>query len=270
MPRLPVTGGRHGRPAVSEVLEQLPVDADGRQPLKVFSPVLPPMTGACASRGRHANSHNIGRDLGSGVGLCSVAGQAPNRLPGQVPAAPRQVAGHGPLRLRRPRSTMASSRPSSTCPMPRRVFTAARRFDWSGVIGSLEYKGHRYYGPWFTKTDPTVTISFTKARISSPGPAAPSPGRWTSSRPTTRPLGYDEAKAGRDIHQDRRGRPAQAARRRRLQPFSPLRNCRSRNLEGATTARCDRVYPRPRGSVVRLWVLLPENDPTRPRGGRTW
>lgn len=25
------------------------------------------------------------------------------------------------------------------------------RFDWSGVLGSLEYKGHNYYGPWFTK-----------------------------------------------------------------------------------------------------------------------
>src|SRR5262245_27191873 len=30
------------------------------------------------------------------------------------------------------------------------------RFDWSGVIASLEYKGHRYYGPWFTKSDPPV------------------------------------------------------------------------------------------------------------------
>jgi hypothetical protein len=30
------------------------------------------------------------------------------------------------------------------------------RFDWSGVIGSLEYAGHRYYGPWFDRIDPPV------------------------------------------------------------------------------------------------------------------
>lgn len=30
------------------------------------------------------------------------------------------------------------------------------RFDWSGVIGSLHYKGHNYYGPWFTKIQPDV------------------------------------------------------------------------------------------------------------------
>ena len=28
------------------------------------------------------------------------------------------------------------------------------RFDWSGVIASLEYKGHNFYGPWFDRTDP--------------------------------------------------------------------------------------------------------------------
>ena len=28
------------------------------------------------------------------------------------------------------------------------------RFDWSGVIYSLRYKGHEYFGPWFDKYDP--------------------------------------------------------------------------------------------------------------------
>ena len=27
----------------------------------------------------------------------------------------------------------------------------ATRFDWSGVISSLEYKGHNYFGQWFEK-----------------------------------------------------------------------------------------------------------------------
>ena len=30
-------------------------------------------------------------------------------------------------------------------------FYKGQRFDWSGVIASLTYKGHNYYGPWFTE-----------------------------------------------------------------------------------------------------------------------
>ena len=30
------------------------------------------------------------------------------------------------------------------------------RFDWSGAIYSLQYKGHDFYGPWFDRIDPTV------------------------------------------------------------------------------------------------------------------
>jgi len=35
-------------------------------------------------------------------------------------------------------------------------FYRGMRFDWAGVISSLEYKGHSYYGPFFEKFDPTV------------------------------------------------------------------------------------------------------------------
>ncbi len=35
-------------------------------------------------------------------------------------------------------------------------FYRGTRFDWSGVIGSLEYKGHNYYGPFFEKFNPSV------------------------------------------------------------------------------------------------------------------
>lgn len=30
------------------------------------------------------------------------------------------------------------------------------RFDWAGVIGRLEFRGHTFYAPWFTRTDATV------------------------------------------------------------------------------------------------------------------
>ena len=35
-------------------------------------------------------------------------------------------------------------------------FYRSTRFDWSGVIANLEFGGHDYYGPWFTKQDAAV------------------------------------------------------------------------------------------------------------------
>jgi glyoxylase-like metal-dependent hydrolase (beta-lactamase superfamily II) len=32
----------------------------------------------------------------------------------------------------------------------------ATRFDWSGIITGLEYKGHKYYGQWYEKYSPTT------------------------------------------------------------------------------------------------------------------
>ena len=33
----------------------------------------------------------------------------------------------------------------------------ASRFDWSGVISSLEYKGHSFFGQWFKNYNPNVS-----------------------------------------------------------------------------------------------------------------
>jgi len=35
------------------------------------------------------------------------------------------------------------------------------RFDWSGVIGCLAYKGHTYFGVWFPRYDPLLNDSIT-------------------------------------------------------------------------------------------------------------
>ena len=32
----------------------------------------------------------------------------------------------------------------------------AARFDWSGIVYSLEYEGHQYYGEWKSTHDPLV------------------------------------------------------------------------------------------------------------------
>jgi hypothetical protein len=72
-------------------------------------------------------------------------------------------------------------------------FYRSTRFDWSGVISSLEYAGHRYYGPWFTKSDPPVrdfvyqgADIVTGAQSTMMGPA----------EEFQRPQGYAAAKPG--------------------------------------------------------------------------
>lgn len=37
----------------------------------------------------------------------------------------------------------------------------AMRFDWAGVVPCLSYKGHRYWGEWFSKYDPMIADSIT-------------------------------------------------------------------------------------------------------------
>jgi hypothetical protein len=41
-------------------------------------------------------------------------------------------------------------------PNPERGYYRGTRFDWSGVISSLRYKGHEYFGQWFDHYDPNI------------------------------------------------------------------------------------------------------------------
>lgn len=41
-------------------------------------------------------------------------------------------------------------------PDPEKGFYRATRFDWSGVIGSVQYKGHEYFGYWKDTHDPLI------------------------------------------------------------------------------------------------------------------
>ena len=57
------------------------------------------------------------------------------------------------------------------------------RFDWSGVVGYLAYKGHTYFGVWFPHYDPLLHDAIT-------GPVEEFRPRDAS------PLNYDQAKPG--------------------------------------------------------------------------
>jgi hypothetical protein len=75
-------------------------------------------------------------------------------------------------------------------------FYRSTRFDWSGVIYSLEYKGHNYYGPWFQKIDPKVhDVGYDASGVvSTPCTAMVGPGEEYLTAGMA--LGYDEAKPG--------------------------------------------------------------------------
>ena len=81
------------------------------------------------------------------------------------------------------------------------------RFDWSGVVSSLKWNGHEYFGQWFERHDPKIHDAIT--------------GRSRSSSPARMPaLGYDEAKPGETLRADRRGRRPQAGRTGRYRRFA--------------------------------------------------
>ena len=65
-------------------------------------------------------------------------------------------------------------------PDPENGFYRGTRFDWSGVIGSVRYKGHDYFGYWKKTHDP-----FFHEDLSGPVEGYIDPG-----------LGYDEAEPG--------------------------------------------------------------------------
>src|SRR5471032_1220190 len=67
-------------------------------------------------------------------------------------------------------------------PDPDDGYYRATRFDWSGVISSLEYKGHQFFGQWFDRYDPKLHDSIT--------------GPVESFKSGDTALGYDEAMPG--------------------------------------------------------------------------
>src|ERR1044071_10252427 len=75
-------------------------------------------------------------------------------------------------------------------------FYRSTRFDWSGVIASLEYKGHNYYGPWFHKTDPNVYDFEYRGDEVVASPFSASMGPTEEFQTNGKALGWDEAKPG--------------------------------------------------------------------------
>ena len=77
-------------------------------------------------------------------------------------------------------------------PEAKHGFYRGTRFDWSGVVYSLRFDGHEYYGPWFTKTDPSVHDFVYGGSEIIAGPCSAITGPVDEFKP----LGWDDAKPG--------------------------------------------------------------------------
>ena len=79
-----------------------------------------------------------------------------------------------------PQATISNSRIRAQLYLPdaQSGYYRGTRFDWSGVISSLEWNGHSYFGQWFPRYDPKLHDAIT-------GPVQEFDG-----------LGYDAAKPG--------------------------------------------------------------------------
>ncbi len=87
--------------------------------------------------------------IGAAATLAAVAGAL--FLAGMGGAAPISVGDA-------PSAELSNGQIKATVYLPdaQKGFYRSTRFDWSGMIGALEYKGHKFYGPWFYKIDHSV------------------------------------------------------------------------------------------------------------------
>lgn len=104
--------------------------------------------------------------------LPAYAAKANGCAPIDPPSAPRVVISNGAVNA------------VVLLPDAKNGYYRGSRFDWSGVVGCLTYKGHNYFGVWFSKYDPTRHDSIT-------GPVEDFLAADAKSAP-----GYDKARPG--------------------------------------------------------------------------
>jgi hypothetical protein len=80
-------------------------------------------------------------------------------------------------------------------------FYRGTRFDWSGIIYSLSYKGEGYYGSWYTRIDPAIYNNVQRVTSDGKGEVVTgiaSSGMGPSEEFLTndKALGFDDAKVG--------------------------------------------------------------------------
>jgi hypothetical protein len=94
-----------------------------------------------------------------------------------------------------PRAEISNGRITAKAylPDPKNGYYRSTRFDWSGAIYSLQYKGHEFYGTWFDRIDPKVInwVHQGPEIVSGPCSALAGPVNEFAT-----PLGWNQAKPG--------------------------------------------------------------------------
>ena len=94
------------------------------------------------------------------------------------------LAGHALMAAGYPEAEISNGliRAKLLLPDPERGSYRGTRFDWSGIISSLQYQGHEYFGQWYEQHDPKIHDAIT--------------GPVEEFRTNNAGLGYDQAKPG--------------------------------------------------------------------------
>ena len=94
-----------------------------------------------------------------------------------------------------PRAEISNGQITAKIYLPDAVngYYRSTRFDWSGAIYSLQYKGHEFYGAWYDRIDPKVInwVHQGPEIVSGPCSALMGPANEFQT-----PLGWDEAQPG--------------------------------------------------------------------------
>src|SRR4030095_2792884 len=95
----------------------------------------------------------------------------------------------------RPEATISNKqlRVRMYLPDPVNGFYRGARFDWSGMVSTVEFAGHTFYGQWFSRMDPaTRDVGYQGDEVLvSRNTSAVGPAQEFQT-----PLGYDNAKEG--------------------------------------------------------------------------
>ncbi len=143
--------------------------------------------------------------------LCSAQAHAQAQAPPTLPAEPPSSA---------PRAEISGGGVTATILMPdeKTGYYRGGRFDWAGIIYSLKYAGHEFYGPWFTdRRDGVSDFIFEGDRMVA-GPASASMGPAEEYGV----IGYEDAKPGDTFIKIGVGlqrRPADEARYNHYTPY---------------------------------------------------
>jgi hypothetical protein len=101
-----------------------------------------------------------------------------------------------------PTATITNGKVKATLYLPevKTGYYRGTRFDWSGVVSSLVYAGHNYYGQWYTQVRPDVSDYIYDGPDIVTGPCTNImgvPEEFTNANHTA--LGWEDAKVGHNF-----------------------------------------------------------------------